>query len=150
LDVAEILSAVTPTSIGPKSWPPPAAIEAPQLAAAYRDYAYDRRESAVLFAEATLLAASAALGSTIPGILTGGWAAVPPGAALLTGLLAVMLRRRSEDKWTAVASLYDRRRERLRREPPLHPAATPLPVSLSRLAAWLSHLGAREHPPTTR
>lgn len=145
-----MLTAATPASIGPKSWPPPAAIDAPQLAAAYRDYAYTRREASVLFAETTLLAASAALGSTIQGLLTGGWAAVPPGAALMTGLFAVMLRRRSEDKWSAIASLYERRRERLRPEPRLLPTSALVRASLTRLVPrWSSLSAKRERPAGT-
>jgi hypothetical protein len=120
LEPAEVTAGNRPASSAPASWPAPATMTEVTLAAAYRDYARERRETRVLWGELIVLASSAALGASVPGLLRGGWETWPFAGALLAGAFGVALKRSAEQKWTRVAVLYARRVTALR-----HPAPAP-------------------------
>ncbi len=124
LEPAEVAAGARPVSSAPTGWPRPADIGDAPLAAAYRDYARDRRETAVLLGELLILTAGAALGASIPDALRGGWESWPFLAALLFGALGVILRRRGEVWWVHVAAIYARRLGDLQ-TPPVPPPAVP-------------------------
>lgn len=126
LEPEEVAAGNRPASGTPASWPTPAMITDPVLAAGYRDYARERRESRVLWGEVIVLGASAALGASVPGLFRGGWGSWPFAGALLAGAFGVALRRSGEQKWTRVAVLYARRVTALRQ--PAVPPAEPLPA----------------------
>lgn len=126
LEPAEVAAGNRPASSAPASWPAPATITDPVLAAGYRDYARERRETRVLRGEVIVLAASAALGASVPGLLRGDWGTWPFAGALLVGAFGVVLKRSGEQRWTQVAVLYARRVTALRQPSP--PPAEPLPA----------------------
>jgi hypothetical protein len=113
LEVGEILSGEPPRSVVPDSWPSPATICQQQSAAAYRDYARERRESVVLTGELMLLTAGAGLGASLASLLRGGWHMLPAAVALLVGAFGIIIKRHGEQRWTDVARLYERRRAQL-------------------------------------
>lgn len=125
LEPDEVAAGNPPASSTPTSWPGPATLADPVLAAAYRDYARERRETWVLWGEVVVLAASAALGASVAGVLRGGWHTWPFVAALLAGVFGVVLKRSGEQKWTHIAVLYARRVTALRRPPAAEPAPPP-------------------------
>lgn len=121
LEVDEILAQTAPPSAPDLPWPAPDELVDYRIAAAYRDYARERRETVVLMGELVLLTAGAALGASLPAVMRGGWHAWPAGLSLLAGALGVYLKRQGEQKWTHVASRYERRRSALRARSPKVP-----------------------------
>jgi hypothetical protein len=113
LEVGEIFSGEPPRSVVPDSWPSPASVDQQRTAAAYRDYARERRESVILTGELMLLTAGAGLGASLALLLRGGWHMLPSAVALLVGALGIIVKRHGEQRWTDVARLYERRRAQL-------------------------------------
>lgn len=113
LEVAEILAAPPPARRAPRRWPEAATLDDARVAAAYRDYAYERRESLALFAEALLLIGGAALGASILDALKGWPHVLTPVASGTVAVFGVMLRRIGEDAFTLHARRYERRRATL-------------------------------------
>lgn len=128
LEPTEVAAGNPPASSVPTSWSSPTTLDDPALAAAYRDYARERRETVVLWGEVIVLSASAALGASVPALLRGGWGTWSFIGALLVGLFGVVLKRSGEQKWTHVAVLYTHRVSALRQPPtqePLPPSGAP-------------------------
>jgi hypothetical protein len=110
LEPAEILTAATMQTLVPSNWPAPSVLADARLAAAYRDYARERRDSLVLFGDLTVVAGGAALGASLPTALHGGWQTWPAAAAILLAALGLLLRHRGQEKWVEVSRLYEQRR----------------------------------------
>lgn len=75
------------------------------MAAAYRDYAYERREAVVLVGELVLVTAGAALGASLPGAVEGGWRIWPVGLCLVAAAIGVLVERNGEQRWNEVGAL---------------------------------------------
>lgn len=124
LDHAEVVHAAPPAITAPRRWPPTASLEDHRIAAAYRDYAQDKRDTAVLLGDLTVLTAGAALGATFLGLFRGGTHALTPGLAVLAGAFGLVYRHASGQRWATISLLYERRRAELRTAATTQPAAT--------------------------
>lgn len=147
LDPNEVYAAPAPTTAVPRSWPQPLSVDDHRLAAAYRDYARDRRASLLVIGELLVLTGGAALGASIPLGIRGGWYLWPGIGALMVALVGLFLRLRAEFGWTSVARRYDLRRAdlqaecvRLEAEVPAEHQPDPRSTSLSLM--WLRATGA--------
>ncbi len=114
LEPAEILIAATTQTLIPGNWPAPSVLADARLAAAYRDYARERRDSLVLFGDLTVVAGGAALGASLPTALP---TALPRRMADLAGRRCHPPRRPRPapqaprpGKWIEVSRLYEQRR----------------------------------------
>ena len=129
LEVDEVLTDATPPRKLPhQPWPVARAVTEPRVAAAYRDYAHERRETAVLVGELVLVTSGAALGASLPGLAHGGWQLWPSALCLAAAATGVLIKREGEQRWTEVADSYEQRRAQLlapprRRKPRATPAA---------------------------
>jgi hypothetical protein len=126
LDHAEIVDTAPPAVAAPRRWPTTASVDDHRIAAAYRDYAQDKRDAAVLLGDLTVLTAGAALGATFLGLFRGGTHALTPGLAVLAGAFGLVYRYAYGQRWATISLLYEHRRAEL------HTAATPPPAATSR------------------
>jgi hypothetical protein len=137
---AEVLATAPPEHGVPGGWPSPARIDDVRVAAAYRDYARDRRMSLLVLGELVVLTAGAGMGATLPLVLRGGWYLWPSGVALLAALVGLFMRLRAQNAWTQIARQYELRRVQLRDVPAPAP-----PPAASRWTRWWSR--PRPAPP---
>jgi hypothetical protein len=111
LEPAEVFAAAPATNLVPSNWPPPSTLPDARLAAAYRDYARERRHSLVLAGDLAVVAGGAALGASLPSAVDGGgWQTWPAAAAVLAAAVGLLLRHRGQEKWGEVSRLYEQRR----------------------------------------
>lgn len=111
LEPSEVFAAAPATTVVPSNWPAPSTLPDARLAAAYRDYARDRRDSLVLAGDLAVVAGGAALGASLPTAVDGGgWQTWPAAAAVLVAAVGLLLRHRGQEKWVEVSRLYEQRR----------------------------------------
>jgi hypothetical protein len=133
LEVDEVLADLSAPgrALPNQPWPPASGVTVPRVAAAYRDYAHKRRETAVLVGELVLITAGAALGASLPIAVEGGWRIWPVCLCVVAAAFGVLVKRNGEQRWNEVAARYERRRAELlaprprprRKRTPTRPAA---------------------------
>jgi hypothetical protein len=121
LDRAEVLAAERPETRPPRQWPAPSSLDDPELVAAYRDFAYRRRDGWVLFGEMAMLTSGAALGTALPRALTHTGAGLAAVGVVGVAMAGHFVRSQGAGHWVSVAALYERRLLALR---PANDAAT--------------------------
>jgi hypothetical protein len=135
LEPAEVYETSRRSSSIRPPWPQPEDITDHRLAAAYRDYARDRQESAQLIGEITLLTSGAALGTFIPRVLTSSLATAGATAAVVVGGGGFLMKQYGAGRWARIAARYERRRAELRPPAPT-PPAPPAPARRRRWWPW--------------
>lgn len=131
LEVEEVLADVPAQgrALHNQPWPQASSMSEPRVAAAYRDYAHERRETVVLVGELVLISAGAALGASLPGAVEGGWRIWPVALCVVAAAFGVLVKRNGEQRWNEVAARYERRRAELLAPRPRRKSAAKSPAA---------------------